>query len=101
MVVADPDDDSPLPVGVVGEILVRAPQVMAGYLDDPEATAAALRGGWLHTGDIAYYNDEKQFFIVDRLKELIKVRGYQVTHLVNRLIALYKVNNKSLERRGY
>ena len=52
---------------------------MKGYLDNPEATAETITPDkWLHTGDIAYYDDKHHFFIVDRLKELIKVRGYQV-----------------------
>ena len=54
-------------------------QVMKGYLDNPEATKYTVYpDGWLHTGDIAKYNENHQFFIVDRLKELIKVKGYQV-----------------------
>ena len=54
-------------------------QVMKGYLDNPDATSATIcPDGWLHTGDIASYNENHQFFIVDRLKELIKVKGYQV-----------------------
>ena len=52
---------------------------MKGYLDNPEATSATIcSDGWLHTGDIAKYNENHQFFIVGRLKELIKVKGYQV-----------------------
>ncbi|MGH8996437.1 MAG: AMP-binding protein, partial [Acidimicrobiales bacterium] len=61
-----------------GEIWVRGPQVMLGYLDDPEATAATLtEDGWLRTGDIGRAVDGV-FFVVDRLKELIKYKGYQV-----------------------
>jgi len=61
-----------------GEIWVRGPQVMAGYLDNPDATADALTGdGWLRTGDVAQVRDGV-FFIVDRVKELIKYKGYQV-----------------------
>lgn len=62
-----------------GEICIHGPQVMLGYHNNPEATAATLdKDGWLHTGDIGYYDDEGQFFIVDRMKELIKVKGFQV-----------------------
>ncbi|MGO2112360.1 MAG: AMP-binding protein [Pseudoclavibacter sp.] len=62
-----------------GEILIRGPQVMVGYLNNDEATAATLEAdGFLHTGDIARTDADGQVFIVDRLKELIKYKGYQV-----------------------
>ena len=57
---------------------------MKGYLDNPEATAATIKpGGWLHTGDIAVYDKDESIFIVDRLKELIKVKGFQVINSTN------------------
>jgi acyl-CoA synthetase (AMP-forming)/AMP-acid ligase II len=62
-----------------GEICVRGPQVMKGYLGRPEATAAMIDGdGWLHTGDVGYADAGGCFFIVDRVKELIKYKGMQV-----------------------
>jgi len=65
--------------GEPGELLVRGPQVMRGYLNDPDATAATLdEEGWLHTGDIAVVDERGYFTIVDRVKELIKYKGYQV-----------------------
>lgn len=64
--------------GEAGELWVRGPQVMAGYLGDPQATAVTITDGWLRTGDVARVDDAGNFFIVDRLKELIKYKGYQV-----------------------
>ncbi len=65
--------------GEDGELLVRGPQVMRGYLHDTEATAHTIDAdGWLRTGDVARYDDEGWFTIVDRVKELIKVRGHAV-----------------------
>ena len=62
-----------------GEICVRGPQVMKGYLNRPDATAAMIDAeGWLHTGDIGYADERGCFFVVDRLKELIKYKGMQI-----------------------
>lgn len=73
------DDDRALPDGEVGEILVRAPQVMAGYWDDPVGTAAALRGGWLHTGDVGRLDEEGLLHVVDRSKDVIITGGENVS----------------------
>jgi acyl-CoA synthetase (AMP-forming)/AMP-acid ligase II len=62
-----------------GELLIRGPQIMKGYLNRPEDTAASIdREGWYHTGDVGYVDDDGWFFIVDRTKELIKYKGMQV-----------------------
>jgi len=67
-----------LPVGEDGELVIRGPQVMKGYWNAPQETAATLRGGWLHTGDIARMDDDGYFFIVDRKKDLVIVGGLKV-----------------------
>jgi acyl-CoA synthetase (AMP-forming)/AMP-acid ligase II len=65
--------------GEEGEVCVRGPQVMRGYLDDPEATAATVDAdGWLHTGDVGRADEDGYVVLVDRVKELIKYKGYQV-----------------------
>jgi long-chain acyl-CoA synthetase len=68
------DEDRDLPLGAVGEILIRGHNVMKGYWRAPEATARALRGGWMHTGDLARVDEDGYFFIVDRKKDMI-IRG--------------------------
>jgi long-chain acyl-CoA synthetase len=80
--VVDPDSGAALPAGQVGEVLIGAPQLMAGYWDDPEETASTVRDHdgrrWLHTGDLGYLDADGYLFIVDRIKDLIKTHGYQV-----------------------
>ncbi len=73
------EDGNDVPQGERGELWMRGPQIMKGYLDNPEATNAMVDGdGWLHTGDVATVDEDGFFCIVDRLKELIKYKGFQV-----------------------
>lgn len=67
-----------LPLGAVGELVVRGPQVMKGYLNRPEDTKEALRNGWLYTGDLAFMDEEGYFHVVDRKKEIIIYKGFTV-----------------------
>ncbi|KAK7264005.1 hypothetical protein RJT34_31607 [Clitoria ternatea] len=77
--VIDPRTGYSLPRNKHGEICIRGQQIMKGYLNDEKATAATIDvDGWLHTGDIGYVDDDDEIFIVDRVKELIKFKGYQV-----------------------
>ncbi|MBU2551489.1 MAG: AMP-binding protein [Proteobacteria bacterium] len=68
------ENDRELPVGGIGEIVLRGPAVMKGYHNRPEETAKTLRNGWLHTGDMGYLDEEGWLFIVDRKKDMI-IRG--------------------------
>ena len=68
----------PVARGEIGEIVVRGPNVMAGYWDRPEETSKAIRGGWMHTGDGGYMDDEGFVFVVDRLKDMIISGGENV-----------------------
>ncbi|KAJ6420595.1 hypothetical protein OIU84_028024 [Salix udensis] len=77
--IVDADTGDALPPGKQGELWVRGPIIMKGYVGDPEATSTTLDpDGWLRTGDLCYIDDEGFVFVVDRLKELIKYKGYQV-----------------------
>jgi long-chain acyl-CoA synthetase len=67
-----------LPAGEVGEIVLRAPQIMVGYWQRPEATAEMLRGEWLYTGDLGYLDEDGYMYISGRKKNLIKPSGFQV-----------------------
>jgi acyl-CoA synthetase (AMP-forming)/AMP-acid ligase II len=76
--IVDPETGADLGPGKPGELWVKGPQVMLGYLNRPDATAAMIEDGWLKTGDLAEVDEDGFFFIRDRLKELIKVKGFQV-----------------------
>ena len=77
MKVVDENDDE-VPVGEVGEIVVRGPNVMKGYWDKADATEEVMRGGWFHTGDMAKVDEDGYFFIVDRKKDMIIRGGYNI-----------------------
>ncbi|XP_010943943.2 4-coumarate--CoA ligase-like 4 [Elaeis guineensis] len=78
--IVDPDTGMSLPVNRTGELWIRGPFVMKGYFKNPEATSTMLdsKEGWLRTGDLCYIDEDGYLFVVDRLKELIKYKGYQV-----------------------
>ncbi|HEV8673918.1 MAG TPA: long-chain fatty acid--CoA ligase [Methylomirabilota bacterium] len=72
------EHDQEVPDGSLGEIVIRGPNVMTGYLGKPAETAHALRGGWLHSGDIGYRDGDGYFYVVDRVKDMINVAGFKV-----------------------
>lgn len=77
--IIDKDDrTTKLPPGKIGEVCIRGPQVMVGYLNREDETDQVLKNGRLHTGDLGYMDEEGYFYIVDRLKEMIIVGGYNV-----------------------
>lgn len=101
--IIDTKTGADLPPGEVGEIVIRGPQVMKGYWNQPEETAAAMKGGWLHTGDLGYMEAEGYFAVVDRLKDVINTAGYKVwpreveetiyTHPAVKLVAVVGVED--------
>ena len=72
------DSTVPLPVGEIGEICVRGPQIMKGYWNRPEDTENTMRDGWLLTGDLGYMDEKGYFFVVDRKKDMIIAGGYNI-----------------------
>ncbi|XP_060646423.1 uncharacterized protein LOC132784672 [Drosophila nasuta] len=76
--VIDPDTGKLLGPNERGELCFKGDGIMKGYIGDTKSTQTAIKDGWLHTGDIGYYDNEFEFFIVDRIKELIKYKGFQV-----------------------
>ncbi|MFB4276671.1 long-chain fatty acid--CoA ligase [Nonomuraea sp. MTCD27] len=72
------EDGHEVPSGEIGEIVVRGPNVMKGYWNDPEATAEAVRDGWFHTGDLGRVDEDGYFFLVDRRRDVIIRGGYTV-----------------------
>jgi long-chain acyl-CoA synthetase len=76
--IVDLETGKDLPPGEVGELVIRGPQVMRGYWKCPEETAAAMTGGWFHTGDVARMGDDGYFYIVDRRKDQINTAGFKV-----------------------
>lgn len=77
-IVDEQTGETDMPPGQVGELVIRGPQVMKGYLNRPEETAEALRDGWLYTGDLALMDEEGYFHVLDRKKETIKYKGYTI-----------------------
>lgn len=78
--VVDLETQETLDVGQIGEICYMGEQLMMGYWNNPEATRQTIdHDGWLHTGDVGYFDDKGRLRVVDRIKELIKYKGYQVS----------------------
>lgn len=72
------DDGIDMPVGEIGEIIIKGPQVMKGYWNRPEATEETIKNGWLYTGDLGYMDDKGYFYVVDRKKDMIIAGGYNI-----------------------
>jgi 4-coumarate--CoA ligase len=79
MLIVDTATKEPVGVGEPGEVWIRGPQVMLGYLNNAAATAEVIdEHGWLHTGDVGIVDADGYLYVIDRVKELIKVKGFQV-----------------------
>ncbi len=72
------DEDKDVPLGSEGEMAVRTPNMMKGYLNKPEETAQAMKGGWLHTGDIGRRDEEGYVYILDRKKDMVISGGWNI-----------------------
>jgi long-chain acyl-CoA synthetase len=72
------DQDKEVPVGEIGEVVIRGPAVMKGYYSNPQATVETLKGGWLHTGDLGKMDEDGYVYILDRKKDMIICSGYNV-----------------------
>ena len=72
------EEDRDVPPGAWGEVVFRGPNVMLGYWNRPEETRAAMRGGWFHTGDIGYLDDDGYLVLVDRVKDMINTAGFKI-----------------------
>ena len=90
VIVVDSDGNA-LPAGVVGEICVKGPQVMKGYLRNPEETSLAIRNGWLYSGDLGRFDEEGYLFIVDRKKDMI-IRGGENIYPIEVEEVLYQIS---------
>ena len=74
----DPETGRPPQPGEPGEIVIRGPQIMRGYYNQPDETASAVRDGWMHTGDVARMDEDGYFYLVDRVKDMVIVSGFKV-----------------------
>jgi long-chain acyl-CoA synthetase len=72
------DDGREVPVGELGEIMIRGPMVIPGYWNKPRETAESIKDGWLRTGDIGFMDEKGWFYLVDRKKDMINASGYKV-----------------------
>lgn len=106
-IVSPEDGTTPVGIGEEGELLIRGPQVMRGYWNQPGETAATLKDGWLHTGDLATMDEQGYFRIVGRMKEMIVAGGYKIyPDEIDRVLAMHPAVFESAtigvpdERRG-
>lgn len=72
------DNGNEVPLGEIGELIIRGPNVMLGYWNRPEATAKAIKNGWFHSGDMGWMDEDGYFYIADRLKDMINLSGFKV-----------------------